>query len=169
VINTVFRISWFAKQLAYIGDSSACSTSHYSLIKLRWSNTNYTQPSNFTNGHSWAPKKTFAEIRTTGAITYTADTASLHDKQRDELTDRNMSYVSWTYLLNVSAFRYIVNPKHKAVPWAQTVSPRPLTAEARVRSRISPCGVCGGQSGTGTGFSPSCRFSPVNFIPLVLH
>jgi hypothetical protein len=50
----------------------------------------------------------------------------------------------------------------------QAVSRRPLAAEARIRSRVSPCGVCGGQSGTGTGFSPSCRFSPVNFIPLVL-
>jgi hypothetical protein len=34
---------------------------------------------------------------------------------------------------------------------AQTVSCRPLTAEARFRSRISPFGICGGQSGTGTG------------------
>jgi hypothetical protein len=52
---------------------------------------------------------------------------------------------------------------------AQAVSHRPLTAEARVRSRVSPCEICGGQSGTGTGFSQSCRFPPVNFIPLVLH
>ena len=37
---------------------------------------------------------------------------------------------------------------------AQAVSGRPLTAEGRVRSRLSPCGICGGQSGTGTGFSP---------------
>jgi hypothetical protein len=34
-------------------------------------------------------------------------------------------------------------------------SRRPVTAEARVRSRVSPCGVCDGQSGTGTGFSSS--------------
>jgi hypothetical protein len=33
----------------------------------------------------------------------------------------------------------------------QAVSRRPLTAEARVRSRVSPCGICGGQRGTETG------------------
>jgi hypothetical protein len=37
---------------------------------------------------------------------------------------------------------------------AQAVSRRPLTADARVRSRVSPCGICGLQSGTGTGFFP---------------
>jgi hypothetical protein len=38
---------------------------------------------------------------------------------------------------------------------AQVVSRRPLTAEARVRARVNPCGICGGQSGTRAGFSPS--------------
>jgi hypothetical protein len=38
---------------------------------------------------------------------------------------------------------------------AQVVGRRPLTAEARVRARVNPCGICGGQSGTVTGFSPS--------------
>jgi hypothetical protein len=37
---------------------------------------------------------------------------------------------------------------------AQAVSRRPLTAEARV----SPRGICGGQNGTGTGFSLSVSF-----------
>jgi hypothetical protein len=37
---------------------------------------------------------------------------------------------------------------------AQAVSCRPVTAEARVRSRVVPCGFCGGQRGTGTGFLP---------------
>jgi hypothetical protein len=42
---------------------------------------------------------------------------------------------------------------------AQAVSRRPLTAEARVR----PCGICGGQSGTGTGISPSTSVFPCQF------
>jgi hypothetical protein len=37
----------------------------------------------------------------------------------------------------------------------QVVSRRPLTAEARVRALVNPCGFCSGQNGTGTGFSPS--------------
>jgi hypothetical protein len=46
---------------------------------------------------------------------------------------------------------------------AQAVSRRPPTAEARVRSRVSPCGICGGQSGIGTGFSTSSLVIPCQF------
>jgi hypothetical protein len=38
---------------------------------------------------------------------------------------------------------------------ALVVSVRPLAAESRVGAWVNPCGISGGQSGTGTGFSPS--------------
>jgi hypothetical protein len=46
---------------------------------------------------------------------------------------------------------------------AQAISRRPPTAEARVRTCVSQCGICDGQSGNGTGFSPNtsvllCQF-----------
>jgi hypothetical protein len=41
---------------------------------------------------------------------------------------------------------------------AQAVSRRLPTAEARVRSQVRLCGICGGQSGTGADFGFSCQF-----------
>jgi hypothetical protein len=48
---------------------------------------------------------------------------------------------------------------------AQAVSRRPLTAETRVCARVSPCGICGGQSGIGAGVSPSSSVFRGNIIP----
>jgi hypothetical protein len=54
----------------------------------------------------------------------------------------------------------------------QVVSCRPLTMEARVRARVNPCGICGGQGGTGTGFSPNSSVFPCQYhstVPLQTH
>jgi len=46
---------------------------------------------------------------------------------------------------------------------AQAVSRRPVTTEAPVRSHVSPCDICYGQSGTETGFSPSSSVLPCQY------
>jgi hypothetical protein len=52
---------------------------------------------------------------------------------------------------------------------AQAVSRWPLAAEARVRARVNPCEICGGQSGTGQVFSEYFGFPCKYIIPPLLH
>jgi hypothetical protein len=43
---------------------------------------------------------------------------------------------------------------------ACVVSCHPVIAEARVLSWANPCEICGGQNGTGTGFSQTASVFP---------
>ena len=45
----------------------------------------------------------------------------------------------------------------------QAVSGGPLTADDRVRSKVSPCGICGGRSGIEKDFSPSTVVLPCQY------
>jgi hypothetical protein len=47
----------------------------------------------------------------------------------------------------------------------QAVSHRPLTMETQIPTRVIACGICGDQSGTGVGFSPtSSVFLSLSFL-----
>jgi hypothetical protein len=53
---------------------------------------------------------------------------------------------------------------------AQAVKRRFPTAAARVRARVTSCGISGGQSGTGAGFLRVLRFPlPIRIPPIAPH
>jgi hypothetical protein len=51
---------------------------------------------------------------------------------------------------------------------AQVVSHWPLAVEAQVHAWVSSCGIYGGQSGSGTGFSPISSVFPCQYHSNVL-
>jgi hypothetical protein len=53
---------------------------------------------------------------------------------------------------------------------AQAVSRQPLTMGTRVHTRVSAYAICGAQSGTGSGFSPSSSvFHRQHYSSVGLH
>ena len=61
----------------------------------------------------------------------------------------------WTEYFNIPHATFGIQGRAMAL----TVRHPLLTTDARVRSLAEPCAICGGQSGTGTGFPPStCIF-----------
>jgi hypothetical protein len=83
----------------------------------------------------------------------------LHDLPRQDVNHNSHVNTVVAFVLSVGSacdFNCVTFVVGRAM--AQVVSHRPLTAEARV----NPRGICGGQSGTGTDFSPSSSVFPVN-------
>ena len=60
-------------------------------------------------------------------------------------------------------FVYSKHVHRRAVPMVQAVGHWSVTADARFQSHASPCRICGGQSDTGLGVSPSTPAYPYQY------
>jgi hypothetical protein len=73
-------------------------------------------------------------------------------------------YIFFSYILSVSTYlRTFTFPAFYGTRRFIIVFTKPAT------SWVSPCGICGGESGTGPVFPRALRFSSVSFISPVLH
>jgi hypothetical protein len=57
----------------------------------------------------------------------------------------------------------------KAMSWLRQLICQPLTSEPQVQAQVSPYGICGVQSATGTVFSLSTAVFPYQYHSLSFH
>ena len=63
----------------------------------------------------------------------------------------------------IVAFRNFAEAPKIGRTMAEGISCLSVTAEARVQSQASPCGICGGIGSTGMGFSPTTSALPPQY------
>jgi hypothetical protein len=79
---------------------------------------------------------------------------------RYDMADPDKGLRSVVYAVKYVPVEDVLNPILRAEPSLRRFSLLPPTAEVRIQSRVGPCGICGGQSGTGTGIPPITSVFP---------
>jgi hypothetical protein len=102
------------------------------------------------------------------ALCYPLNCASWKNLVRPSLLVRLCSSRQWPHDGSSLQQQLCTHPPQLCSYALAPSSTNPLTAEARVRARVNPCGIYGGQSGTGTGFSPRSSVFPCQYRPIIL-
>jgi hypothetical protein len=89
-----------------------------------------------------------------------------HNIRRRAQISNYGSLPHYTFIQRCGTSLFLVNFRRSRA-MAQVVSHRPLNSEERVHASVSPYGICGGQSGTGTGFYPGSSVFPCQYYSTV--
>jgi hypothetical protein len=112
--------------------------------------------------NSYLSKITFTPFRNS--------TARKHSLQFQTSLPNALVITSYTLLHTTPIWTHCLHEgKSYSRAMDQSVSHRPLTTEARVRARVSPCWICGEQSSTGTGSPRSSIFYCSYHSTVVVH
>jgi hypothetical protein len=76
-----------------------------------------------------------------------------------EILHKNMKHIHSRDWL-IGYFKMLNGKLNFLHNFKRTVTRRPFIAEGQVLPQVIPCGICGGRSGPGTGFSPSTSTVP---------
>jgi hypothetical protein len=83
-------------------------------------------------------------------ISWTFNILKVHHNHDTFRSDQTI--IQWTEI-NAKGYKIAL-----ILTMAQVVSRRPLAAKAQVRAQVNPCGICGGQSGTGSSSVFPCQY-----------
>ena len=83
---------------------------------------------------------------------------------------RSPCWVRFLEIWNINTQNIKLAPQsYEGCDTAHVVSRWLLTMQDQLQPHCDPCGICGTQSSTVTGFSRALQVSPVNFIPSLHH
>jgi hypothetical protein len=84
-------------------------------------------------------------------------------RTQDIFSHFKMAAYNESFILYTTSFVHCSTNHSEGRAIAQVVSCQPLTADTQVCDQVSPCGICGGQSGTGIDLPLSPSVFPFQY------